>query len=140
MMICRALYLVMLSFSIVSVLVAAGCSTDSSHGTVSGTVTLDDGPLEKGLIRFVPADGQTATADATIENGVFTARVPVGEKRITISAPKVVGKRKVYETPDSPTVDVVQELLPERYNVRSELTFTVEAGNQEQDFALNSGK
>jgi hypothetical protein len=103
-------------------------------------VTLDSGPLEKGLIRFVPADGQTATADATIESGTFTARVPVGEKRITISAPKVVGKRKMYETPDSPTVDIVQELLPERYNVRSELTYTVEAGNQEKDFALTSSQ
>lgn len=139
-MIRLALCPVMLSFSIVSVLIAAGCSTDSSHGTVTGTVTLDSGPLEKGLIRFVPADGQTATADATIENGAFTARVPVGEKRITISAPKVVGKRKMYETPDSPMVDVVQELLPERYNVRSELTITVAGGEQVQEFALSSGK
>jgi hypothetical protein len=103
-------------------------------------VTLDGNPLEAGLIRFVPADGQTATADGTITNGAFTAKVPVGEKQISISAPKVVGKRKMYETPDSPTVDVVQELLPERYNLRSELTYTVEPGEQEKDFALTSGK
>jgi hypothetical protein len=140
MMICRALHPAVLALSMVFALTAAGCSSDSSHGTVSGTVTLDGGPLEKGLIRFVPADGQTATADATIENGAFTAKVPVGEKRITISAPKVVGARKMYETPDSPTVDVVQELLPERYNVRSELTISVAGGKQQQEFALSSGK
>ena len=122
------------------VLVAAGCSSDSSHGTVSGTVTLDGTPLASGLIRFVPADGQTATADATIANGEFTAKVPVGEKRVTISAPKVVGKRRMYETPDSPTVDVVEELLPERYNSRSELSITVEAGKQDAEFPLTSGK
>jgi hypothetical protein len=140
MMTSRALFPSMLSLSIVSVLVAAGCSSDISHGTVSGTVTLDSGPLEKGLIRFVPADGQTATADATIENGAFTARVPVGEKRVSISAPKVGGKRKMYETADSPIVDVVHELLPDRYNVRSELTYTVQPGKQQQDFVLSSGK
>jgi hypothetical protein len=139
-MIRRAVYSLILSSSVFAVLVAAGCSGDSSHGTVSGTVTLDGNPLEAGLIRFVPADGQTATADATIEKGAFTAKVPVGEKQITISAPKVVGKRKMYETPDSPTVDVVQELLPERYNLRSELTYTVEPGEQEKDFALTSSK
>jgi hypothetical protein len=54
---------------------------------VTGTVTLDGRPLESGLIRFVPTDGQTATADATIANGQFTATVPVGEKRVSISAP-----------------------------------------------------
>jgi hypothetical protein len=37
-------------------------------------------------------------------------------------------------------VDVVQELLPERYNVRSELTLTVEGGEQQKEFALSSGK
>ena len=53
---------------------------------------------------------------------------------------KVVGKRKMYETPDSPTVDVVEELLPERYNAQSELSITVKAGSQEAEFPLESGK
>jgi hypothetical protein len=107
---------------------------------VTGTVTLDGRPLESGLIRFVPTDGQTATADATISNGQFTATVPVGEKRVSISAPKVVGKRKMYETPDSPTTDVVEELLPARYNAQSELTITITAGDQPATFALTSQK
>jgi len=120
-------------------LAVAGCSSDSSQGTVHGTVTLDGTPLASGLIRFVPTDGQSATSDATIAHGEFTATVPVGEKRVSISAPKVVGKRKAYATPDSPTVDVVEELLPERYNLRSELSITVEAGTQDAEFPLTSG-
>jgi hypothetical protein len=139
MMICRAVHQLLL-LSAVAVLFAAGCSADSSHGIVRGTVTLDGNPLEKGLIRFVPIDGQTATADTTIQNGAFHVQVPVGEKQVSITAPKVVGKRKMYETPDSPTVDIVHELLPERYNVRSELSLTVQPGDQEKDFALTSGK
>jgi hypothetical protein len=116
----------------------AGCARETSHGTLSGTVTLDGAPLASGLIRFIPADGQTPSADATISEGKFTAKVPVGEKRISISAPKVVGQRKLYETPDSPTADVVDELLPARYNARSELTLTVTAGAQQKNFDLQS--
>ncbi len=120
------------SFVVVALIGAiAGCSADAKHGTVGGTVTLDGEPLSAGLIRFVPVDGQTATADATIADGKYTARVPVGNKRVSISAPKVVGKRKAYETPDSPTIDIVEELLPARYNVESELTLEVKAGEQE---------
>jgi hypothetical protein len=140
MMIRSALYPSLVPLMVVIAFAAAGCSADSSHGTVSGTVSLDGEPLASGLIRFVPTDGQTATADTTIQNGQFSVKVPIGEKQVSITAPKVVGKRKMYETPDSPTVDVVQELLPERYNARSELTYTVEPGEQEKDFALNSGK
>ena len=116
---------------------AAGCSP-ADRGTVSGEVTLDGRPLQEGVIRFVPADGKSQTASAAVVNGRFRAALAVGKKRVEISAPKVTGKRKVYDTPDSPTVDVVEELLPARYNVRSELTLTVEAGSQERRFELES--
>jgi hypothetical protein len=115
---------------------AHGCSSDPSKGTVSGTVTLDGQPLQSGLIRFVPVDGQTPSAEATITDGEYSADVPVGEKRVSISAPKVVGKRPAYQTPDSPTIDIVEELLPKRYNVSSELTLNVTAGRQQAPFEL----
>jgi hypothetical protein len=117
-----------------------GCTSETGHGTVDGTVTLDGQPLQTGLIRFEPADGQTPTADAMITNGSFTVKAPVGEKRVSISGPKVVGKRKAYESPDSPTLDIVEELLPARYNVQSTLTLTVEEGKQSKNFELESAK
>ena len=116
----------------------AGCDSQSAQGTVEGKVTLDGAPLKSGLIRFVPTDGQTPTADATITDGSFRATVPPGEKRVSISAPKVVGTQKMYNTPDSPTVDKIEELLPARYNANSELVFKVEVGSQSHDFALQS--
>lgn len=121
-------------------LLFASCSRDSKHGTVTGTVTLDGQPLAQGLIRFVPTDGRTASADTVIENGSYSAQVPVGDKQIWVSATKVVGKRKMYDTPDSPTVDVTQELLPARYNVQTTLTLKVEPGKQQKAFELTSGK
>jgi len=126
------------SFLAAFIIVAAGCSTDTKNGTVIGTVTLDGQPLQSGLIRFVPADGQTATADAPITDGKFSATMPIGEKKISISSPKVVGKRKMYETADSPMVDTIQELLPPKYNAQSTLTITVKAGKQDQPYDLTS--
>lgn len=137
----RPLWCIVLLCSISSIgLLFAGCSRDSKHGTVTGTVTLDGQPLTQGLIRFVPADGRTASADTAIENGSYSAQVPVGDKQIWISASKVVGKRKMYDTPDSPTVDVTQELLPARYNAQTTLTLKVEPGKQQKTFELTSGK
>ena len=116
----------------------AGCSGDNAVGTVSGEVTLDGRPLACGIIRFVPVDGKSPTADAGITDGKFAAAVPVGEVKVEITAPKVVGKHKMYDTADSPQVDAVTELIPPRYNVRSELKMTVRKGSQEKSFPLRS--
>src|SRR5262249_52427690 len=105
---------------------------------VSGEVKLDGQPLKKGIIRFVPADGKTPTADTAITDGKFTATVPVGEKVVEITAPRVVGKQKMYDTPDSPVVETVAELLPARYNVRSTLRMTVQRGSQDKSFDVTS--
>lgn len=121
--------------------VLVGCAKKPERGAVSGTVTLDGQPLKSGLIRFLPADGQTATADAQIADGKYTATVPPGDKKVTINSNKVTGKKEVYPgAVNGPTVDTVVEILPERYHVRTELTYTVTAGAQEKDFPLTSGK
>jgi hypothetical protein len=99
-------------------------------------VTLGGEPLKTGIVRFVPADGQTATADAMITNGNYSAAVPPGEKRVEITSSKVVGKRRMM--PESPEIDIVEELLPAKYNAKSELSFSVLTGSQTKDFALLS--
>jgi hypothetical protein len=124
---------------LVCLVASAGCKgSEATTGTVTGEVTLDGQPLKTGLIRFVPADGKTPTADATITDGKFTAVVPLGEKKVEISAPKVVGKTKMYDTPDSPVVDEVADIIPKQYNVRTTLTLTVQKGTQEKKFELKS--
>ena len=40
-----------------------GCSSTSGKGTVAGEVTFDGQPLKEGVIRFVPVDGKSPTAD-----------------------------------------------------------------------------
>lgn len=116
----------------------AGCSSKPAGGTVKGTVTLDGQPLTAGQILFIAVDQATPSAEGTITSGQFEALVPPGEKRVEIRAPKVTGKKKMYDTPDSPTVDVIAELLPAKYNVNSELKLTVDGSVQEQKFDLQS--
>ena len=117
---------------------AAGCS-GSGPATVEGTVTLNGEPLKEGVVTFVPADPTASgTAGAPIKDGKFRAEVPRGEMRVQISAPKVVGKRKAYDTPDSPVVDIVDELIPARYNVQTQLKVTVTSSGQKETFELTS--
>jgi hypothetical protein len=130
------------SATVVVILIFAastGCSKDAKHGTVVGTVTLNGQPLPTGIIRFIPADGKTPSADAPITDGKFSVVVATGEKKVSISAPRVVGKRKMYNTADSPTVDVVEELLPAQFNVDTTLTLSVASGTQQPAFELKSG-
>jgi len=115
-----------------------GCSPGDGKGSVIGTVNLDGAPLKTGNVRFVPVDGGSATAGAAIVDGRFQAKVAPGNMRVEISAPKVVGKQRMINAPDAPEVDVVEELLPARYNVKSELMMEVHSGSQDRQFDLKS--
>ena len=97
----------------------------------------DVGPL-KARLGYVPQVWSLQRELSVFENLAFTAQVPPGAKRVEISAPKVVRKIKMYDTPDSPVVEETAELLPARYNVRSDLTMTVQRGSQEKRFELTS--
>ena len=98
---------------------------------------LDGEPLKTGNIRFDPSDGRSATGEAIIHDGKFTTEVPPGEKRVSITAAKVVGKRKMYDKADSPVIDITEEMIPKRYNANSELTLTVKAGKQDSEPAFD---
>ena len=115
----------------------AGCADSNPVGTVSGEVTLDNQPLTKGEIRFVPADGKSSGVSAAITDGKYSVTVPVGEARVEITAVKSAGKQQMY--PGAPEVEKFEPIpLPDRYNVRSELKMTVGKGNQEKNFPLTS--
>jgi len=119
-------------------MLALGCSSGQGKSTVKGSVTLDGTPVAEGIISFVATDGGVPTAEAKVTSGQYEAAVPPGDKRVEIRAAKVVGKQKMYDTADSPSVDIIEELLPRRYNVDSELKLTVGEGEQVRDFELAS--
>lgn len=53
--------------------------------------------------------------------------------KVEIRSPKVIGTRKVYDTPDSPMIDITTELVPEKYNTKSTLTIDVDLGQDRND-------
>jgi hypothetical protein len=120
------------------VLAIAGCA-EPTTGIVTGTVTVDGSPASEGSsIAFFPIDGKSSTAGAEIIDGKYEATVPLGQVKVEIRVPKVVGQRKLYDTPDSPIKLVMDESLPAKYNDASELTLDVQPGENEQDYDLTT--
>lgn len=60
--------------------------------SISGTITVDGEPVDKGSVRFKPADGQGPTDGAQIVDGKFEAEVTTGEKILVVDGSKVVGQ------------------------------------------------
>jgi hypothetical protein len=118
-----------------ALLALAGCGGGKT-AQVNGTVKVDGKPVESGAIMFVPVDGKTSTAGGEIKDGRYSVQVPVGAMKVSISAPKVVGKKKVYPTPNSPEMPVTKEALPARYNEQTELRLDVKPGTNPKDFDL----
>jgi hypothetical protein len=119
--------------------VIAGCSSRDGLIELRGTVTLDDKPLEEGLIAFVPAAGETAKAEAVILNGAYSVRVAPGEKVVEIRGFKTVGhEHAVKGNPSSPLLPIREDIVPANYNEHSELKRTISTSSSTEDFALRS--
>jgi hypothetical protein len=97
---------------VAAVALLAGCSGRPATGTVAGTVTLDGQPLKAGTIKFVPEDPKIDPVLVDVVDGNYTAEVPVGTVKIEVSSPKVLSKRKMYNTPDSPVIEEKGEPCP----------------------------
>jgi hypothetical protein len=121
-------------FALVAV---AGCA-EPTTGVVTGTVTVDGSPAKEGSIAFFPVNRKSSTAGAAIIDGKYTATVPLGQAKVEIRVPKVVGQKKLYDTPDSPIKPLMDESLPAKYNDASELTLDVKPGENEQDYDLTT--
>ena len=117
--------------------VLLGCG-DSKMAEVKGRVLVDGTPLDKGAITFTPIDGKAPTAGATIEKGTYQTMTPIGKMAVAISAPKIVGMKKLYPGPKSLEAPITAEALPAKYNEKSELNIDVKAGSNDANFDLKS--
>ena len=124
-------FLLILSFSLI------GCS-DSTVGSVAGNVLIDGQPPKRGAIAFFSTDGKSRQVGCDILDGKYTAQVPVGISRVEISVSKITGQKKIYDTPDSPVQDIMEEVLPPKYNEASELTVDVKSGKNDVNFDLKT--
>jgi hypothetical protein len=107
-------------------------------GTVTGSVTVDGAPAKVGAISFFAVDGRAPTAGAPIVDGQFTAQVKPGVCMVQIRVSKIVGKKKIYDTRDSPVREVWAEVLPAKYNDNTQLKLDVKRGENQQEYNLTS--
>jgi hypothetical protein len=137
-------------------LLITGCNSGGRAPTypVSGTVIMNDKPLEGAAVVFVPtegATGQEAAAAVTDAEGKYTLRANAGEYRIKVS--KFDGKKpskeeqekyisyeeeqKMQFGDDKPTPPA-RNLLPAKYgdDSTSGLTYTVNKGSNTRDIKL----
>ncbi len=120
-----------------AVLTAVGCDSGPPMAEVSGAISYDGKLLEKGAITLIPLDGKAKPEGDIIVNGAYKVKVAYGEMKVVITSPKIIGKRKLYgNNPNSPTMDLHGELLPERYNEKSELKLDVKERTIKKDFDL----
>jgi hypothetical protein len=118
-------------------LACTGCN-ERTMGTVSGTVTVDGAPAKTGSIAFFPTNGKSRTTGAVITDGQYTAQVPFGKSKVEIRVAKVVGQKKLYNTPNSPVQPLLEEMLPAKYNDQTGLTVDVKPGENRQDYNLST--
>jgi hypothetical protein len=125
--------------AIFTAILPAGCDKGPPVGTITGEVTFDGQPVKDGHVLLSPVDGVGQPGGATIRDGKFRAeKVPVNKMKVELHGNKVVGKRKAYDTPESPWEDDIAELLPAKYNSKSDLTLEVKKGDQDVKYDLKS--
>ena len=134
-MIKRATFLLVLG---ATAALLTGCGP--SKATVSGEVKMDGQPLDSGVISFAPAAGGGASATADVKNGKYSVQTTPGAKWVQISAPLVIGQRKLSAGPDARVTDIREERLPERYNAKTELKCDLKAGGNVKDWSVESKK
>ncbi len=109
-----------------------GCGPKDGLTPISGTVTLDGAPIEKGTINFAPKGGPGTAAGGPIVNGKYEARVSPGKMAVTIYAQKT-------EKVENPTEEQIERgltenvvnIIPAKYNSASTLEADVAEGQKD---------
>ncbi|MCA9086446.1 MAG: hypothetical protein KDA81_20460 [Planctomycetaceae bacterium] len=152
---CRRLVFNVAVCMITVLAVGCGGSSGPEKVGVSGTVSIDGKPITQGTIAFVSLEGGR-TAVTQITDGEYelakTDGPYPGEQKVTIQAFEKTG-RTITVTKDLPgppdegsaippgglKLDETKQVLPERYNTKSELKVSLESGyNSDVNFELTT--
>ena len=135
----------------VGLLSLSGCGGNSDLGSVTGTVTIDGEPIDYAAVTFMPTQGR-ASIGRTDADGVYKLAYVIGQDGALIGNHKVYVTTRVKKEPAYGQKEGVEkspirlngrkELLPKENCDRNytELTATVESGNNEINFDLTSKK
>ena len=114
------------------------CGCGARYSDIEGKVAFAGKPVNIGTISFLPADGRGPTAAAKIVDGNYSVRVPPGNYKVQISGYRKAGQRHASEgDPNSPMMDILEPIVPERYNTASTLVREIKPGERQIDFLLD---
>lgn len=115
-----------------------GCGDSASN--LTGTVTFDGTPIAKGSVVFVK-EGGAVREGGVIQDGTFQVKLPPGKYNVEVNATKVVGtrKQKGFDGKEE-VIEMVEEMIPERYNAKTELVEEVKSGANTIKLELKSKK
>ena len=129
-----------------SALALIGCGGGGPQPlAISGKVTLDNQPLEKGVITFISASDPNSTAGGVVEKGAYS--IPYddglhpGTYKVSVIANQPTGRE--VKDPDNPKSKIAEEIqvIPDRYNRQTQLSAEVKAGASNTfDFELVGSK
>ena len=114
-----------------------GCNT-SALTPVGGKVTLDGQALAEGTIHFAPVDGQAPSQAAVIKDGSYQSELQRTNYKVQIYSPKPAKVAAKLDENGPGGGPRVEELLPPRYNIQSELKLDVTGVTKAANFELRS--
>lgn len=131
-----------LPFVAVALIHVAGCFS-ASTGTVTGSVTFNGKPLEKGLITFSPSGAKGGTAGGDVEAGKYrVAGIVPAAYQVSVAAVgelKIVGPNdpEAKRTLSDAEIRALIDPLPPD-TTGKEQSLDVKGGSQTLDFKLQS--
>ena len=114
-----------------------GCNT-TALTPVGGKVTLDGQALAEGTIHFAPVDGQAPSQAAVIKDGGYQTELQRTNYKVQIYSPKPAKLAAKLDENGPGGGPRVEELLPPRYNIQSELKLNVTGATNAANFELRS--
>jgi hypothetical protein len=116
-----------------------GCGPGDPTVAVTGKVTFDGQLVGDGtdaVIRFEPTDKKGNSAESFLTNGQYTVRLVPGAYKVRLTWSKSSGKKRGNVAGPGAEAEGSVQMMPDKYNAKSELTCTVPAAGGPQDFTL----
>ena len=110
--------------------IASGCSPENKLGRqpVSGTITLNGEPLQRGSILFAPTDPNSVSSGAEVSGGTFSIPphqgLTSGTYAVRIYATDETAEQVEPALP-GPGINTQPERIPPEYNIKSKLSLEV---------------
>ena len=125
-----------LTFVLFALLICTACDQGPPLGAVSGTITYEGEPVEKATITFTHVtEGRSAFA-RTGADGYYELRFTDGRSGALLGKNAIAIETARAGADENGNPVMFPETLPKKYNVESEITREIEAGDQKLDFAL----